>query len=205
MLNRLGENEIVEEGQSLTIGNKFKLIDEDDRELFTFDLASNFRDSYAKDLPKKSTINKKSSDLFGKAKINFTDNFNLNYKFAVDNDYKTINYNFIETKLSINNFVTSFEFLEEDEIKGGSSYLANQTEYKLDDRSSLLFRTRENKKKDLTEFYDLIYQYKIDCLTASLEYKKEYYSDEDLKPNESLFFSITIVPFQDFQTKNLKD
>ncbi len=124
LLNRLGENEIVEEGQSLTIGNKFKLIDKNDRELFTFDLASNFRDSYAKDLPKKSTINKKSSDLFGKAKINFTDNFNLNYKFAVDNDYKTLNYNFIETKLGINNFVTSFEFLEEDEIKGGLQLLS---------------------------------------------------------------------------------
>ena len=205
LLNRLGENEIVEEGQSLIVGNKFKLINKNDRELFSFDLATNFRDSYAKDLPKKSTINKKSSDLFGKANVNFTDNFNLNYKFAVDNDYKTINYNFIEAELSINNFVTSFQFLEEGEIKGGSSYLANQTEYKFDERNSLLFRTRENKKKDLTEFYDLIYQYKIDCLAASLEYKKEYYSDEDLKPNESIFFTITIVPFQDFQTQNLKD
>ena len=45
------------------------------------------------------------------------------------------------------------------------------------------------------EFYNLIYQYKNDCLVAGLEYKKNYYSDKDLKPEESIFFKLTIVPF----------
>ena len=47
----------------------------------------------------------------------------------------------------------------------------------------------------MTEFYDLIYEYKNDCLVASLEYNKDYYSDVGLKPEEQLFFSITIMPF----------
>ena len=41
-----------------------------------------------------------------------------------------------------------------------------------------------------------MYQYKNDCLTASLEYNKEYYNDRDLKPNESIGVRLTIIPFK---------
>ena len=54
--------------------------------------------------------------------------------------------------------------------------------------------TRKNKKTDMTEFYKLVYQYKNDCLTAAIEYNKNYYEDSDLKPSENIFFSLTIVP-----------
>ena len=47
-------------------------------------------------------------------------------------------------------------------------------------------------------------EYMNDCLRAGIEYNKEYYSDEDLKPNENLFFRITILPFGGFNTPNLK-
>ena len=61
---------------------------------------------------------------------------------------------------------------------------------------NLVFRTRKNKKTNLTEYYDLIYQYKMDCLTAGLEYRKTYYTDGTLQPKESLFFTVTIMPFE---------
>ena len=48
----------------------------------------------------------------------------------------------------------------------------------------------------LTEYYDLIYQYKIDCLVAGIEYKKNYYNSGGLRPDESIFFSITFMPFE---------
>ena len=35
----------------------------------------------------------------------------------------------------------------------------------------------------------------MDCLTAGIEYKKTYYTDELIKPEESIFFSITFLPF----------
>ena len=53
----------------------------------------------------------------------------------------------------------------------------------------------KNLDKNLTEYYDLIYQYKNDCLTASVEYKKTFYNDVDIDPNENIFFTISIVPF----------
>ena len=36
----------------------------------------------------------------------------------------------------------------------------------------------------------------MDCLVAGIEYRKDYYTDKELKPNEKLFFSITIIPFE---------
>ena len=40
-----------------------------------------------------------------------------------------------------------------------------------------------------------MYQYKNDCLAASIEYNKDYYDDNDVKPEESIFFKLTIIPF----------
>ena len=64
-------------------------------------------------------------------------------------------------------------------------------------------KKRKNTKTNLNEYYNLIYQYRNDCLTAAIEYNKTYYSDGDLKPNEELFFSLTIVPFTKINTTNL--
>ena len=119
----------------------------------------------------------------------------LNYDFLADNNIGELNYHKIKSNFRVNNFVTSFEFMEENNEIGKESFVSNETSYAIDDNKNLLFRTRKNKKTNLTEYYDLIYQYKMDCLTAGLEYRKTYYSDGTLEPKESIFFSITILPF----------
>ena len=111
------------------------------------------------------------------------------------NDLKTANYHSIKTNLSLNNFITTFEFMEENNDVGNESFLSNKTSYNFDDTNSISFGTRKNKETNVTEYYNLIYEYKNDCLIAAVEYNKEYYSDNDLRPEEQLFFSITLVPF----------
>jgi len=37
----------------------------------------------------------------------------------------------------------------------------------------------------------------------NIEYNKEYYTDNDLKPTEQLFFSLTIVPLGSYESKNI--
>ena len=96
------------------------------------------------------------------------------------------------------------QYLNENNSALKTSYLQNETSYAFNDKNSLIFETRENKEKDFTEYYNLIYQFKNDCLTAEIEYNKEYYSDQDLKPSENLFFKISILPFGGFNTPNLK-
>ena len=99
---------------------------------------------------------------------------------------------------------TKFEYLNENNSKLKTSYLKNETQFNFNDTNSLIFETRENKEKSFTEFYNLIYQYKNDCLTAAIEYNKEYYNDQDLKPTENLFLKLSIMPFGGFNTPNLR-
>ena len=193
--NRLGLSDSVEGGQSLTFGGEYKITDKKNNSILTAGLASVLRDKLEEKLPINSTLNNKSSDLIGS--LNFTPNKNLNidYSFSLDNDFSSTNYNLLKTNLTINKFVTTFEFLQEDDEVGSENYYSNEMAFMFNESNSLKYRTRRNKKTDLTEYYNLIYEYKNDCLTAAIQYNKDYYSDKDLKPNEEIFFSISIVPF----------
>ena len=203
--NRISDNNTIEGGESITIGNTYRLTDiNNDHEYLSLGLASVFRLKENNDLPIKSTIGKKSSDIVGNAKISPNKYFNIDYNFSLDNNLDTSNYDSIKSTLSMNNFVTSFEYLQEQGDIGTKSYIQNNTSYNFNDDNSLSFSTRKNKETDLTEFYNLIYQYKNDCLSAAVEYNKEYYNDNDLKPTEQLFFSITIVPFGKVNSTNLR-
>ena len=201
--NRLGLRESLEGGQSLTLGTEYNLNKRDGSNIFQIDLAQIYRANDDNNLPTKTTMNNKVSNLFGDVKLNANQYLDFEYNFALDDNFKTLNYNMIKSTFSINNFVTSFEFLEENNTMGSTSYLSNETSLALDNNSKILFRERRNKETDLKEFYNIIYQYENDCLVASLEYNKDYYTDRDLKPNEELFFSLTIIPFGSLNTPSL--
>ena len=201
--NRLGLSESLEGGQSLTLGTEYKINETNGSNILQVNLAQIYRNNNDNNLPTKSTMNNKVSDLFGDIKLNANKYLDFGYNFSLDNDFKTLNYNMIESTLSINNFVTTFEFLEENNALGSTSYLLNETSLALNNNSKILFRERRNKETDLKEFYNIMYQYENDCLVASLEYNKDYYSDRDLKPTEELFFSLTIIPLSTFNTPTL--
>ncbi len=193
--NRLGLNDSVEGGQSITIGAEYEIVDKQSNSILTAGLASVLRDKDEGKLPINSTINNKSSDIIGSLNLKPSSNFNIDYNFSMDNDLSSTNYNLFKADLTINKFVTTFEFLQEDDEVGNENHYSNEMKFLLNKTSSIKYRTRRNKKTDLTEYYNLIYEYKNDCLTAALQYNKDYYSDKDLKPNEEIFFSISIVPF----------
>ncbi len=193
--NRLGLNDSLEGGQSLTLGGEYKLADKENKNILTAGLASVLRDKNENKLPVSSTINNKTSDLIGSFNFRPNENINFDYNFSVDNDLSSTNYNFIKADITINKFVTTFEFLQEDDEVGSENHYSSEIKLLLDESNSLKYRTRRNKKTDLTEYYNLIYEYKNDCLTAAIQYNKDYYSDKDLKPNEEIFFSISILPF----------
>ena len=106
---------------------------------------------------------------------------------------RDITYQNLITEIKFDKFITKFDYLEEDSSQ--NSYFLNSTTYKFNDSYNLSFSTRENLNTDLTEYYNLIYQYKNDCLAASIEYQKDYYTDRDIKPTESVFLTLSIIPF----------
>ena len=91
--------------------------------------------------------------------------------------------------------MTSFDYINENDTAEKNSYLLSKFTYNLNSNNNISFSSRENKETDLTEYYNFMYQYKNDCLAASVEYNKNYYNDRDIKPEESIFFKLTIMPF----------
>ena len=130
----------------------------------TAGIASVLRDKNENKLPINSTINNKNSDFIGSINFKPKKNFNIDYNFSIDNDFSSTNYNLIKADFTVNKFVTTFEFLQEDDEVGSENYYSSEMKYSFNKSNSLKYRTRRNKKTDLTEYYNLVYEYKNDCL-----------------------------------------
>jgi len=202
-LNRIGESESIEAGGSLTLGFEYKKQNEDDKKILSFDAATVLKDKKNNNLSSNSTLNQKQSDIVGGVFYSPLDFLNINYNFSLDHNLDSTNLHDLNFELEANNFVTTFEFYEENNQIGDKSYFGSEIKYLLDEENSFSLSTRKNKKNDLTEFYNLIYEYKNDCLTASFEYNKQYYEGNDIKPFEQLFFNITLIPLGSTQTENI--
>ena len=199
--NRLSMDESFESGESVTLGLNFKkekvnTINElsEIEEYIDFKLATVFRLKEEKNIPRNSTLNKKTSNLFGQFNFKPIKNILFGYNFSLTEDLDTFEYNSLTTKMKYENFTTQFDYLKESGVIGKNNIIENKTEYNFNDANSISFNVRENRELNLTEYYNLIYEYKNDCLVAGVKYKKNYYNDADIKPVEELFFSITIVP-----------
>ena len=202
-IDRLGANNAIEGGQSLTIGGSFKKTDKLYNNFLTFDLATSFRDKKNEDMPLTSTMGDRQSDLVGKFTLKPNNFLDLYYDFSYDNNLKYSNFDSLRTKLSVNNFFTEFEYLEKNNLIGDENYIANKSTLNLNKDSSLSFATRRNKTNNLTEYYNLIYEYKNDCLVASVQYDKNFYVDTSIEPEEKLFFTLTITPFSKTNSPNI--
>lgn len=202
--NRLGYSDTVEGGASITLGTEYsKSNKKTGNDLVNFDLATVVRKNKNEDLPTSSTIGNTGSDIFGDLLLNLNENITFNYNFALDNNLNETNYDSIKSQFSVNNFVTSFEFFDDKNILNNKSYVSNETNFKFDKNSSIGFDIRKNRKTNATEYYDLFYNYTNDCLVASIKFNKEYYNDNDLKPEKQILLSVTIVPFGKVSNLNL--
>ncbi len=203
--NRLSMEDSFEGGESVTLGLNFKKqkvnsIDDltEIEDFIDFKLASVLRLNQEKNIPNNSTLDKKKSNIFGQFNFKPIKSLSFGYNFSLTENLNTFEYNSLITKIKFNNFTTQFDYLEEAGVIGQTNIIENKTKYDFNDSNSISFNSRRNKKINLTEYYDLVYEYKNDCLIAGLKYKKNYYNDADVKPVEELFFSITIVPLTTF-------
>ena len=224
-IGRLGLSDSYESGRSLTLGldyniewlksdsqknnEELEINYENEKEsevdidqinnYFNLKLATVLRDKEETFIPKASTLNRKNSNLFGSISNKISDNISLSYNFSLDNDFNTLEYNAITTSLSNNNIVTTFDFIEENGERGDVNLFKTSINYNLNDYNFLTFKTQRNRKLNLTEFYDLVYEYKNDCLTAGIKYKKTYYESGDLRPAQNLLFTITLFPITTYE------
>ena len=143
--NRLSLDDAVEGGQSLTLGGEYSLKDKDsNKDIIKAGLATVLRDNEEINLPTKSTLNNKGSDFIGSLVFEPNKNLKFDYNFSMDSDFESSNYNLFKTDISVNKFVTSFEFLQEDD-EVGNSYLSNETSYNFSDAYSKIQNSKKKK------------------------------------------------------------
>jgi hypothetical protein len=86
---------------------------------------------------------------------------------------------------------TSFNFAKEDHFYGSNEYISNFSTFYKDDHS-LTVDVRKNLHTNTTEYFNLGYNYDIDCLQVYLAYDKEFYSGGGIEPSKNLYFGIVI-------------
>ena len=70
-------------------------------------------------------------------------------------------------------------------------------------QNNLTFKTSKDLADNFTEYYDFVYQYITDCLSIDLNYRKTFYSDGNIEPDETLSFLLRIIPFTEFGVPNI--
>ena len=198
-LYALNKTQEIEDGISAVLGFDFKVNEKKsnsfEKEKLSVSLGQVFNYKENTDLPSKSSMDQKMSDVVGEINYNFSEIGKINYKFALDHNYNDLNYNEIATKLNFGKLDFNLDYLEQQNHVGDEHYVSTGLTLNINENSKLGLSTKKNFKTESTELYDISYQYAIDCLTAGLVYRREFYQDSNLEPNDTLMFSITFIPF----------
>ena len=147
-----------------------------------------------------TSLDEKLSDLVGSTSIKLNKNFSLNYNFSLDQNYSELNYNDIGTSINFGPSKVDFSYLQEQKHIGDQEYFKTKININNKENGLFSFETKRNLITNSSDFYNLSYEYINDCLRAGLVYRREFYNDSELEPENSLMFKITLTPFGNIET-----
>ncbi len=198
-LDRMNTYDNFENGASATIGFEYEIKNVGSE--FDFTLAQILNDKENKNMPSSSSLDEKLSDLVGRTKYTFlNDKTDITYDFAIDQNYKDLNYSSIGSEFNFNPIKFNISYLQEKKHIGDQEYFTTNLEYASGKNSLFTFETKRNLVTNSSEFYNLSYEYLNDCLRAGIVYRREFYNDSELEPENSLMFKVTLTPFGDIQS-----
>ena len=116
-----------------------------------------------------------------------------------------MNYNDLGLSLNYDNINVDFNYLQEDKHIGNQEYFKTKINLLNGENRAISFDTKRNLIKNSSEYYNLSYEYINDCLRAGLVYRREFYNDSELEPENSLMFKITITSFGEIDLRLLAD
>ncbi len=200
-MDRLDNINNFENGLTGVFGFDYQIKNNDQN--FDFSLAQIINNSENKKMSSQSSLDEKVSDLVGEANLDVSKKFNLNYGFALDQNYRELNYNDLGAKMNFGALDIDFNYLQEKNHIGNKDYFKTKFTYNDSDKAMFSFETKRNLITNSAEFYNLSYEYINDCLRAGLVYRREFYNDSELEAENSLFFKITLTPFGGIDTPSL--
>tara|TARA_B100001027_G_scaffold216652_1_gene193683 strand:+ start:1360 stop:3750 length:2391 start_codon:yes stop_codon:yes gene_type:complete len=202
-LNRIGTSHQVEGGEAVSLGLEFKKNYLDGSNILDFKIANVLRRKADASLPKKSKLNKTRSDIFGSLDYNIKENIKLGYYFSYNKDLDYSNLDQINFDFGINNFFSNISYYIEHNDLDKVENVKNKSSYIFNKENKFSFEISKDLEDDFTQYYNLIYTYKTDCISINLNYNNTFSRDGSLEPNKSLAFLLKIIPFTELGVPNL--
>ena len=197
-LDRLNNNDNFESGLSASVGLDYT-IDTSAKE-FNFSLGQIINEKENKKMPSVTSLDEKLSDLVGSSSLKINDKIKLDYNFSLDQNYKDLNYNEIGSSINLNPINFDFSYLQEKKHIGDKEYFKAKVDINKSNNGLFSLETKRNLITNSSEYYNLSYEYLNDCLRAGLVFRREFYNDSELEPENSLMFKITLVPFSNIKS-----
>ena len=197
-LDRLNTNKNFESGLSTTLGFDYEL--EKSNKKLDFSIAQIINEKENQDMPSSSSLNQRFSDVVGHSQLKMNDNIKLSYNFALDQSYGQLNYNELGANFDFNPIKFDLNYLQEKEHLGNQEYFKGKVDFAPNKYGLFSAETKRNLITNSAEYYNLSYEYANDCLRAGLVYRREFYNDSELEPEDSLMFKITLTPFGDISS-----
>jgi len=192
-LDRLNSYNNFESGLSSTIGFDYEIKGKEKH--LNFSIGQIINEKENKKMPSSSSLDEKSSDLVGSTEFKVNKNFSFDYNFNLDHNYKDLNYNEIGFNYDLEPIKFNIDYLQEKKHIGNQEYFTTNLEYSKGNNGLFAFEMKRNIITNSSEYYNLSYEYLNDCLRAGLVYRREFYNDSELEPENSLMFKITLTPF----------
>lgn len=218
-MNRMDSSVAAETGFSVGVGIDWNLIksDLDNNKILVsnFSLGQVLKTSSEINMPTTSSLQNKSSDVVGSYSLNFYGDDNLftnknnilnipnyskntlgiNYQFNVNNNLSSIIRNlFTISGIYKTNYLSTTYEKNSSHIGNAESLYVNFQKL-LHDTYFFNIENKINLINSYTEFSTLGIFREDDCLKIGFGFKREEYANKDLKPNRSLYFTITFKPF----------
>ena len=106
-----------------------------EREKLSLSIGQVFNFEENKDIPSKSSLDQKTSDVVGEIKYNFSEIGNIDYKFSVDHNLNDLNYNEISTELNFGKVQFNLDYLEEQNHRGEEHYASSGVSLNFNDNN----------------------------------------------------------------------
>jgi LPS-assembly protein len=207
-LNRMNSDELIEKDLSFNLGLdwgwKEKSMNQNKPAEAGFAIGQVIKFNKDADMPRKSSLQNKNSDLVTKANYLSPGNFDVTLKNTLDNNFNHIYYSDLNVKTFLKQGEINFNFYEKNNHIGNERYAkANLTSY-ITNNTKVRFETDRNLKTELTNSHKLGIENENECIRYGFYFQKNYSSDKDLKPATSVFFGVTLLPFgENYTTSNI--
>jgi LPS-assembly protein len=207
-INRMNSDELIEKDLSFNIGLdwmwKEKITNKNKPAQAGISIGQVIKFNEDPDMPTKSSLQNKNSDLVTKTNYLSPGNFDLTLKNTLDNGFNHVYYNDLNIKTFLKQGEINFNFYEKNSHIGNERYAKANLTSNLTDNTKLTISTDRNLKTNLTDSHKLGIENENECIRYGFYFQKNYSTDKDLKPATSLFFGITLLPFGDnYTTSNI--